>query len=159
MSLNTQGSLYKGSCHCGFLTYTAKLDFTAPTPTSRGTIVTKCNCAICVKTGSILADPGPDGLTLLTPAEGELALGDYTFNTKQLHHMFCPKCGIKCYIRGKWDDNGTVIHVVRVNILTLDGKADGTPMEDLREMKLKYWNAKSDMHAPAADEPYEGGFW
>lgn len=124
-----------------------------------GTILTKCNCSICIKSGAILTDPGPDGLTILTPAEGVSALGDYTFHTKQLHHISCPKCHIKCFILGSWDVGGKELPVVRINVLTLDGKADGTPMEDLRDIKLKYWNAKNKFEDPPADEPYDGGIW
>ncbi|KAL2259744.1 hypothetical protein VTK26DRAFT_6463 [Humicola hyalothermophila] len=153
-------SLYKGSCHCGFVTYTAQLDLFNPSPDRRESLVTKCNCTICCKSGAVLATPNSkDGLTLLTPVEGESALGDYMYNTKSLHHYFCPKCGIKCFLKGVFHHQGKDYPVVRVNILTLDGKADGSPMEDFRDIKIMYWNAKYNLDDPPADKPYEGGIW
>jgi hypothetical protein len=121
-------------------------------------IMTKCNCSICLKSGIILADPGPDGFTLLTPTE-EGMMSEYTFNTNRLHHTFCPKCGIHCFITVPSTDKQNKLRVLRVNVLTLDGKADGTPMDDLRNVKIKYWNAKCNFEGPPAEEPFEGGVW
>lgn len=150
---------YKGSCHCGFISYTVHLDFANPTPILNGASATKCNCSICHKTGYLLADPGADPtFTLLSPPEGESALTDYTFHNHRVHHPFCPKCGVRCYLRGSYILEGKEFSFMRINVLTLDGRVDGEPMEDVRKMKIKYWNLKDNKIPKApADEPYEGG--
>ena len=153
-------AVYKGSCHCGFVTYTAQLDFANPTPEMRGASATRCNCTICHKAGYLLVDPGPDGdFKLLSPSEGESALSDYSFGRHGMHHPFCPSCGVRCFLKGKYVlDDGKEIPVFRINVLTLDGKADGTTMGSLGGLKIKYWDGKSDDWSKnAADEPWEGG--
>lgn len=154
-------ALYKGSCHCGYVSYTVKLDFANPTPEMMGAGATRCNCTICHKSGYLLADPGDDGaFTLLSPAEGESALSDYTYGGHNVHHPFCPKCGVRCFIRGMFVHEGKEIRFMRINAITIDGKVDGTPMDDLRGIKIKYWDMKSEGWSKgAAAEPWEGGVW
>lgn len=150
---------YKGSCHCGFVTYTVNLDFANPTPQMRGAHATRCNCTICHKSGYLLVDPGKDSaFTLLTPPEGESALSDYSFGHLGLHHPFCPKCGVRCFLKGMYVLDGQEFPVMRINVLTLDGKADGTPMGSLGGLKIMYWDGKSDdWEKDPADEPWQGG--
>lgn len=161
-----QKTLYKGSCHCGFVTYTVGLDFKTPTPAMQGAILSKCNCTICLKSGATLADPGDDPVfTLLTPAEGEAALRDYTFASCRIHWFGCPKCGIYCFVKATFEEGGREVKNMRVNVLTLDGKADGTPMENLRDLKMRYWDARdfslgsSPSYPTMGDEPGPGGMW
>ena len=151
--------LYKGSCHCGWVTYTVRLDFANPEPSLCGASATKCNCTICHKAGYLLADPGPDGdFKVLSPPEGESALADYTYGSHKVHHPFCPKCGVRCFLRGFYVWEGKEVAFMRVNALTLDGRVDGAPMDDLRTLKIKYWDGKGENWTVAAsDEPYEGG--
>jgi hypothetical protein len=33
--------------------------------------------------------------------------------------------------------------VMRINVLTVDGKADGSPLEDLRGIKPVHWDGRS----------------
>jgi hypothetical protein len=48
----------------------------------------------------------------------------------------------------------------RVNVLTIDGKADGSEMDDLRKLTVGYYAGRSDdWSKPIAKEPYEGGIW
>lgn len=152
-------ALYKGSCHCGFVAYTVHLDFANPSSALQGASATRCNCSICHKSGYLLVDPGPNpSFTLLSPPEGESALTDYTFHKNRVHHPFCPKCGVRCYIKGTYADRGKEFHFMRINALTLDGRVDGEPMEDFRKIKIKYWNAKNNEgHHDVADDPWEGG--
>jgi hypothetical protein len=166
MASNTQNAsdavaenpLYKGSCHCGFITYTVRLDLAKPSTTT-GAIITKCNCSICHKSGLLLASSEPvSSFALLTPVEGEAALTDYTFSTGKVHHWLCPRCGIKCFLKGSFVRGGKEVNVMKINVLTLDGKADGSPMEDLREIKPLYWNGRNPGEG-LAHEPWEGGVW
>ena len=148
---------YKGSCHCGFVTYTVNLDLSNPSPEMKGANATRCNCTICHKSGYLLVD-GQDAFTLLNPPEGESALSDYTFGQHALHHPFCPRCGVRCFLKGGFVLNGEYIPVLKINVLTLDGKADGSPMGSLLGLKIKYWNAKTSLWAEGpANEPFEGG--
>src|SRR5690349_828969 len=131
MATDTSAPLYNGSCHCGFVTYTARLDLVNPSPET-GAVVTKCSCSVCHKSGTLLATPVPASLILLSPEGGRDALQDYTFSTGKVHHWLCPKCGIKCFLEGTYSlDDGKEVRFTRINVLTLDGKEDGSPLEDL----------------------------
>ncbi|KAK4188933.1 hypothetical protein QBC35DRAFT_180779 [Podospora australis] len=156
-------SIYKGSCHCGFATYTVGLDLTTPTAQMRGAIFTRCNCTICHKSGALLADPGPDiqsSFTLLTPSS-DTQLREYTFNTRRLRWFSCPQCGIQLFVRGKVEIGGAEVEVMRINILTLDAEADGAELEDLRKIKIMYWDTRDNDPSTAtlADQPCKGGIW
>ena len=152
-------ALYKGSCHCGFVTYTVELDFANPAPEWHRAGATKCNCSICHKAGYLLAEPAAEGsFTLLSPPEGEGALSDYAFGAGGVRHPFCPRCGVRCYIRGAIRFWGVEYPVMKVNILTLDSRVDGKPMDDLRDVRIRYWNAGGEVKpGDPASEPFEGG--
>ncbi|MCC7267097.1 MAG: GFA family protein, partial [Caulobacteraceae bacterium] len=47
---------YEGSCHCGAVAYSAKLDLEAP--------VISCNCSHCRRKGFLLAFVQPDAFDL-----------------------------------------------------------------------------------------------
>jgi hypothetical protein len=44
-----------------------------------------------------------------------------------------------------------------VNVLTLDGMAGGSPMDDVRSLKVTYWDGRRRMGYNLGDEPREGG--
>ena len=69
---------YRGSCHCGKVTFEVEIDL------SKGT--GKCNCSICWKAWVWSINIKPDAFRTLT---GRDELTEYTFGTKQAHHMFC----------------------------------------------------------------------
>lgn len=157
-SPSPNAAVYKGSCHCGFVTYKATLDLVNPHPET-GAVATKCNCSICLKTGMMLAIPS--ALTALTPADPAAELRYYTFHTAKVRHNFCPTCGVRCFFHGTYSmPDGSEIPFTRVNVLTLDGREDGGPV-DLRSIKPLY----IDMRTPdswkkgLAKEPWEGGVW
>lgn len=76
--------------------------------------------------------------TLLSPREGESALTNYTFHNHRVHHRFCPKCGVRCYIKSTFVYEGKEFHFMGINALTLDRRVDRKSMEDLRKIKTKY---------------------
>lgn len=76
-----------GSCHCKAVSYEAEVD-------TKQTVLS-CNCSVCSKSGfgkhvmALHAD-----FTLLS---GQGCLTSYRFGTKQAHHLFCSKCGVKSF--------------------------------------------------------------
>jgi hypothetical protein len=73
--------IYRGSCHCGDITFEAEGDLGE---------VLACNCSICQRKGSLLWFVPREYLTLRTPAAN---LSTYTFNKHAIQHHFCAKCG------------------------------------------------------------------
>jgi hypothetical protein len=96
---------YTGGCHCGDVRYEATL---ALDP------VIACNCSICSKRGHLLSFTTPDKFKLLSGGEG---LVDYQFNKHVIHHLFCPKCGVQSFARGKKSDGQE--HIA-INVRCLD---------------------------------------
>jgi len=76
---------YKGSCHCGAITF----EF------DHGPINTgiRCNCSICRRKGAVMSD------FALSPEELHIEVRDenlslYQFDSKVAKHFFCKTCGI-----------------------------------------------------------------
>ncbi|EKG13845.1 Glutathione-dependent formaldehyde-activating family GFA [Macrophomina phaseolina MS6] len=145
-------STYIGSCHCKFITYSASIDFTLSG-------FTKCNCGICQKAGYLIANPLPGSFQLKTPLEGEAALKDYQFGPKSVHHFFCPHCGVRCFLRGTYEDDGKTHEFLNVNAVTLDEKeGPDKEMEDFCNIKTTYVDGRTGNWEPL-DKPYKGGVW
>jgi hypothetical protein len=156
----SENTLYKGSCHCGFLSYTVRLNFTDPHPIT-GTILSRCNCTICVKYGIITATPAPrSSFTLLSPAGGRAELRDYMISDK-LHRWLCPRCGIQCFVEGTYTYQGQEVSYMRINAATLDGRADGGKMEELKDINTRYYGGRDRARIAegSKEEPWEGGLW
>ena len=98
--------IYEGSCHCGKVRFTAKLDLSKP--------VVSCNCSMCRRAGTLLTFVPASDFTLLF---GEDSLTSYKFNHHVIDHLFCKTCGIKAFARGK-DPSGA--DVIAVNARSID---------------------------------------
>lgn len=101
---------YRGSCHCGAITFQADIDL------SQGTI--KCNCSICRKARFWPAIVQPSAFRLLSGAD-DLTL--YQFLRKVDEHFFCRHCGIRPFSTGKSPRWGTFC---AVNLTCLDDITD-----------------------------------
>ncbi|MET0344482.1 MAG: GFA family protein [Polyangiales bacterium] len=98
---------YKGSCHCGNVTYKVSADLS-------GDLIS-CNCSICGRTGTVLTFVPAAQFTL---EQGEDALTDYQFNKKSIHHLFCSTCGVRSFARGTAPDGASM---VAINARCLEG--------------------------------------
>jgi hypothetical protein len=101
---------YKGSCHCGKVSYEVKADLAQ---------VISCNCSICSKKGYLLSFVPAEQFRLLS---GEEKLSDYQFNTMNIHHLFCSSCGVQSFGRGKGRDGKPMI---ALNVRCLEGVEPG----------------------------------
>ena len=74
--------LYKGSCHCGNISFQVEGEISG---------AMACNCSICSRKGALMWFVPRDKLQLLT---SEQAMSTYTFNKHVIKHRFCSTCGI-----------------------------------------------------------------
>ena len=95
---------YKGSCHCGKITFEIEGEINS---------AMACNCSICSRKGSLLWFVPRDQLRLFA-AEQDIA--SYTFNKHAIKHRFCSVCGIHPFYTPRSDPDK-----VDVNIRCLDG--------------------------------------
>jgi hypothetical protein len=98
---------YTGGCQCGQVRYQVDLDLGKP--------VISCNCSMCGRAGTLLTFVPAERFNLLSGGD---ALTDYQFNHLVIHHLFCSRCGIKSFARGKGRDGGEQI---AINVRCLDG--------------------------------------
>lgn len=97
---------YKGSCHCGKVTFEVETDLEN---------LIACNCSHCGRKGFMLAFVSPEQFEALS---GEEEQTEYLFNTKTIHHQFCPVCGVESFAHGTGPDGS---EMVAVNVRTLEG--------------------------------------
>jgi hypothetical protein len=90
---------YRGSCHCGAVTFEADLD-----PAQAGS----CNCSICTKKGAVHQRVTQDRFRLLS---GQDDLQLYQFNKKIARHQFCSHCGIHTFANPRSAPDQVVINL------------------------------------------------
>lgn len=76
---------YKGSCHCGAISFTFEHE-----EIDSGL---RCNCSICRRKGAVMSDftIAPEQLDIAVSND---ALALYQFENKTAKHYFCNTCGI-----------------------------------------------------------------
>lgn len=79
---------FKGSCHCGQVSYQVEMDLDK---------VIDCNCSHCHKKGLVLVFVDKEKFNLL---QGEGVLTEYLFNKKSIRHLFCKHCGVESFAEG-----------------------------------------------------------
>ena len=95
---------YKGSCHCGAVTYEVAADIT------KGI---RCNCSHCARKGFLLTFV-PESQFKLLSGEDNLTL--YQFNKKHVNHLFCKTCGVQSFGQGS-DAKGNKMVAINLNCL------------------------------------------
>jgi len=73
---------YRGSCHCGAVTFNIKTDL--------GYSV-RCDCSLCRRHVAIMVRCDQDDLEI---HGGQELLREYRFNTQVAAHYFCERCGV-----------------------------------------------------------------
>jgi hypothetical protein len=99
------GESYTGGCHCRAVRFEVEADLSQ---------VLQCNCSICTKRGALWSFVQAPQFKF---AKGEAALRDYQFARKQLHHLFCPICGVGSFSSGKAPDGQDTF---AINVRCLD---------------------------------------
>lgn len=117
---------YRGSCHCGAVTFEADLDLAQDSY--------RCNCSICRRTRFWPAVARPEGFRLLS---GEPELTQYLFNTKKNHHYFCRHCGVRCFGVG---NDTPVGKMIGVNLGCLENVTD----EELSKVPIVFVDGLHD---------------
>jgi len=106
---------YRGSCHCGKISFEVEGDLNG---------AMACNCSMCSRKGSLLWFVPSEQLHLHA-AENDL--GTYTFNKHVIKHRFCRTCGIHPFGEGV-DAKGN--QTAAVNIRCLEGiELDKVPVQ------------------------------
>jgi hypothetical protein len=85
--MTTGESSYRGSCHCGAVT------FSVAAPITRAM---RCTCSICSRVGALWHGTSDSALEILS-GQSELAL--YQFGTRTAKHYFCRHCGVRPFTR------------------------------------------------------------
>jgi hypothetical protein len=121
---------YRGSCHCGAVTFEADLDLTRDSY--------RCNCSICRRTRFWPAVANPEEFRLLS---GASELTRYVFNTRKNVHYFCKHCGVRPFGVGTETPIGTMYGV---NLGCLEDVSD----EELARIPVTYVDGRNDRFAP-----------
>lgn len=98
--------MYKGSCHCGKVTFEVEAELEQ---------VMECNCSHCSRKGYLLSFV-PRGALTVTQGEGDLST--YTFHKHAIRHRFCPTCGCAPFAEGR---KPTGEETAAINMRCLEG--------------------------------------
>jgi len=94
---------YRGSCHCGAVTFEIETDFPE---------LTTCDCSICRRKNALMVKVHENQFRLLSGAE---SLTEYRFHTMIARHFFCKTCGIYPFHRKR-----VTPEYVGINVYCLD---------------------------------------
>ena len=110
--------IYRGSCHCGAITFQVE----APQELE----LERCNCTICTKSGFLHLIVPLSRFELLS---GEDRITTYRFNTGVAQHTFCSVCGVKPFYTPRSNPDGIDVNAncldtqpVSVKISDFDGQ-------------------------------------
>ena len=106
---------YRGSCHCGRVTFEVATEIK---------LVTECNCSMCRRKGALYQKAEVEQFRILS---GEDALTTYRFNTEAATHYFCRYCGIHPFHRPRlaperWSVNVRCLDEVDLSALEPDDR-------------------------------------
>lgn len=121
--VSTPAVTHRGGCHCGAVRFSVRAPAQLP--------LTLCNCSICAMTGfEHLIVPATD----FTLEQGEGALVEYRFNTRQARHLFCGTCGVKSFYVPRSHPDGVSVNARCLDPETVRGSTrtdfDGAHWED-----------------------------
>jgi hypothetical protein len=101
--------LYKGSCHCGKVTFEFEAELTG---------AVRCNCSICARKGALLSAISREKLQVFAWGDD---LGTYTFGNRAIAHRFCRTCGVHPFAEdlGEGSERSVYVNVHCVDELNL----------------------------------------
>jgi hypothetical protein len=100
---------YRGSCHCGRVTFEVDADLSA---------LTECNCSLCRRKGALYIPVRSIERVRIVTGESELSL--YQFNTGAAKHYFCRHCGIHPFHRPRIAPEGWSVNARCLEDVDLD---------------------------------------
>jgi hypothetical protein len=118
---------YKGSCHCGEITYEADIDLAQGTG--------KCNCTFCMKARAWKVFVTPASFRLLSGSDR--AIG-YRKHPQASLKYFCNECGVRTHELGSADYMGG--DFVGVFVATLDN----VEPEELAAAPVRYSDGRNN---------------
>ena len=128
---------YKGSCHCGKVTFEADIDLAAGSG--------KCNCTYCTKVRNWSVLVKPDALKKV---EGEEEMIGYRAAGRPPEygtHLFCKHCGISPFSRGHLEQIGGDYVSIQLGCL------DDASIDELMSGPMRYSDGRNNnwMNPPA----------
>ena len=106
--------IYRGSCHCGAITFQVE----APQVLE----LERCNCSICTKSGYLHLIVPLSRFELLS---GEDSITTYRFNSGVAQHTFCSVCGVKPFYTPRSNPDG-----IDINVNCLDTRPESVKIND-----------------------------
>lgn len=102
--------VHRGGCHCG----SVRIEVDAPAQI----VAYECNCSMCERTGFWHLIVPANRLRLLS---GHEYLTSYRFNTRVANHLFCERCGVRCYYVPRSNPDGFSVNVRCLEQVTIAG--------------------------------------
>ncbi|MFE0016094.1 GFA family protein [Mesorhizobium sp. NPDC059054] len=130
---------YHGSCHCGFIRFSAELDL------DEG--IRRCNCSFCLKVGYKKSFAAYEAVDITS---GKAEMAEYKASPSNwpegdINHYMCPKCGVHPFSRGYLEFMGG--NFWAVNVACLDDATE----EELAAAPVIYEDGKRDQQLQAPE--------